>query len=155
MAVEQLDFIDDSEPQVGAVYLNSVKREINNTIKPFVELLSDSNNEQFIESLLKACLGSLVCSLDITSTSTQYNLKFKTPYLNILPASFNYFDGMLLWIDNTIENIGVSQLNLLNKGSIAIKNYNGSDLSAGDLPIGLIPLMYDESLNCFKKYNIV
>lgn len=155
MAVKQDVFIDDSEPQAGAAYLNSVKNEINNAIKPFVETLSDSNSEQLIEGILKACLGALICCLDSTSTSTQYNLAFKTPYLTALPTNFNYFNGMLLWIDNTIENTGATQLNLLSKGSKTIKRYNGDALQAGDLPVGLLPLIFDEASDCFKKYNIV
>lgn len=155
MSIKQDIFQDDNQPAVNADWLNSVTNEVNNFIRPFVISLLNGDNTQFLEAILKAILGKLFCKLDPSSTGTQYNLVFNEPLLNILPEPMNYFDGMVLWINNTIQNTGLAKVNLLNKGSKDIFRQDGTPIQSGDLKIGLLALIYDESLNGFKKCNIV
>lgn len=155
MSIKQDIFQDDNQPPVNADWLNSVTREINNLIKPFVTSLLNGDNTQLLEVILKISLGKLFCKLNPSSTSTQYNLVFNEPLLNTLPQSVNYFNGMVLWVNNTIENTSFAKVNLLNKGSKDILREDGTFIQPGDLKIGLLALVYDESLNSFKKCNIV
>ena len=155
MAIRQLTFLNDREPQADADFLNSVVQEINNAIRPFVNILLDDENTQLFETLLKIVLGKLVCKLDASSTGTQYNLVFNATAINSLPQFINYFDGMTLFIINTIKNTGPAKLNLLSKGSKNIYRSDGSLLQEGDLKEGLLILIYNESLDGFVKYNIV
>ena len=155
MSIKQDIFQDDNQPPVDADWLNSVTAEINNVIRPFVEMLLDGDNTQLFEVFLKGILGKLSCKLDSSSTSTQYNLTFSEASISLLPQTMNYFDGMVLWINNTIQNTGLAKVNLLNKGSKDIFRQDGTPIQSGDLKIGLLALIYDESLNGFKKCNIV
>ena len=148
MSIKKNNFLNGNPPMADDNFLNGVKDEINNLINYFIEEDS-SNREQQANAVLTAVLGGLNMKLTPESTSTNYKAVFSSFKKTIFPRNFTFFDGMVLWLNNTIENAGPATITILDRGPYNILNSDGDPIDAGMLKKGLQKLVFSSAFETF------
>ena len=148
MSIKKNNFLNGNPPMADDNFLNGVKDEINNLISYFIEEDS-SNREQQANAVLTAVLGGLNMKLTPESTSTNYKAVFSSFKKTIFPRNFTFFDGMVLWLNNTIENAGPATITILDRGPYNILNSDGDPLDTGMLKKGLQKLVFSSAFETF------
>ena len=148
MSIKKNNFLNGNPPMADDNFLNGVKDEINNLISYFIEEDS-SNREQQANAVLTAALGGLNMKLTPESTPTNYKAVFSSFKKTIFPRNFTFFDGMVLWLNNTIENAGPATITILDRGPYNILNSDGDPLDTGMLKTGFQKLVFSSALGTF------
>ena len=148
MSIKKNNFLNGNPPMADDNFLNGVKDEINNLISYFIEEDS-SNREQQANAVLTAVLGGLNMKLTPESTSTNYKAVFSSFKKTIFPRNFTFFDGMVLWLNNTIENAGPATITILDRGPYNILNSDGDPIDTGMLKKGLQKLVFSSAFETF------
>ena len=148
MSIKKNNFLNGNPPMADDNFLNGVKDEINNLISYFIEEDS-SNREQQANAVLTAALGGLNMKLTPESTPTDYKAVFSSFKKTIFPRDFTFFDGMVLWLNNTIENAGPATITILDRGPYNILDSNRDPLDIGMLKTGLQKLVFSSALGTF------
>lgn len=148
MSIKKNNFLNGNPPMADDNFLNGVKDEINNLISYFIEEDS-SNREQQANAVLTAVLGGLNMKLTPESTSTNYKAVFSSFKKTIFPRNFTFFDGMVLWLNNTIENAGPATITILDRGPYNILNSDGDPVDTGMLKKGLQKLVFSSAFETF------
>ena len=148
MSIKKNNFLNGNPPMADDNFLNGVKDEINNLINYFIEEDS-SNREQQANAVLTAVLGGLNMKLTPESTSTNYKAVFSSFKKTIFPRNFTFFDGMVLWLNNTIENAGPATITILDRGPYNILNSDGDPIDTGMLKKGLQKLVFSSAFETF------
>jgi len=146
MAVKQSVFIDNNPPACDALFLNSVRSEINNTITQSGQSLDVSDTFQ----LSKAISQNLAIGTWYTDSGVAD--AYVLSITGSLQAPINYQDGMLVRFRPGNTNTGSSTVNVATLGVKTIKKEDGTtDPSGGDLPQDRdILLAFDSGNDVFR-----